>query len=76
VRASNGDVLRCHRHHDGLRALRDRRAELEPDQGFITSRNRYVDRREALQLQLAAGIESVAPGGGYRPPELYSEDLY
>jgi hypothetical protein len=44
------------------------------DQGFITSRNRYVDREEGLRLQLAAGIESVAPGG-YRG-QLFSEDLY
>jgi hypothetical protein len=44
------------------------------DQGFITSANRYVDRKEGMRLQLAAGIESVAKGG-YRG-QLYSEDLY
>jgi hypothetical protein len=45
------------------------------DQGFITSRNRYVDRQEGMRLQLAAGIESVAKGG-YRGETLFSEDLY
>lgn len=77
VLANDGSVFRCHRHHDGLRALHDRGLDHDGlrGQGFVTSRNRFVDRREALQLQLAAGIESVAPGG-YRPPELYSEDLY
>lgn len=78
VRANDGDVFRCHRHHDGLRALRDRGLEPAPRaqaQGFITSRNRYVDRGEALRLQLAAGIASHDPNG-YRPPDLYSEDLY
>lgn len=46
------------------------------DQGFITSRNRYVDRQEGMRLQLAAGIESKsADGRGYRGTTLFSEDL-
>lgn len=45
------------------------------DQGFITSRGRYVDREEGYKLQIAAGIASVAEGG-YRGEVLYSEDLY
>jgi hypothetical protein len=45
------------------------------DQGFITSRNRYVGREEALRLQLAAGIKSACPSG-YRARDLFSEDLY
>lgn len=44
-------------------------------QGFITSRRRFVDRKEALRLQRAAGVESVAEGG-YRGDILFSEDLY
>lgn len=78
VLSDDGQVLRCHRHHDGLRALADRElapAEHERAQGFVTSRNRYVDRTEAMQLQLDAGIESAAPGG-YRGETLFSEDLY
>jgi hypothetical protein len=45
------------------------------NQGFITSRNRFVNRSEARELQEAAGIASVAPGG-YRGDLLFSEDLY
>jgi hypothetical protein len=45
------------------------------DQGFITSRNRFVSRSEAMKLQLDAGIPSVVKGG-YRGTVLYSEDLY
>lgn len=44
-------------------------------QGFVTSRNRYVDRKEAMRIQKEAGVESLDPGG-YRGDELYSEDLY
>lgn len=77
VLANGGRIFRCHRHHDGLRALSDggiEMAEHDRAQGFITSRGRYVGRREALELQRAAGIPSVAPGG-YRG-QLFSEDLY
>ncbi len=78
VAASNGLVIHCHRHRDGFAAihmmgLTPRTAS--PAQGFVTSRRRFVSRAEAWELQVAAGIESIAPGG-YRGTELYSEDLY
>jgi hypothetical protein len=44
------------------------------NQGFITSKNRFVTREEGLKLQIEAGIESK--GGGYRADRLFSEDLY
>jgi len=78
VLAADGRVFRCHRHHDGLRVLEAAGVAYgahEQEQGFVTSRNRYVDRYEALRIQRAAGIESVAPGG-YRGKQLFSEDLY
>ena len=45
--------------------------------GFLTNKNRFVDRDEGLELQLAAGIPSAAKGHGddYRGM-LFSEDLY
>lgn len=49
--------------------------ETNEQQGFITSRNRYVLREEARSLQEAAGLPSVDPGG-YRYNILFSEDLY
>ena len=50
-------------------------SDLPNDEGFITSRNRYVTRAEGLKLQLEAGIKSVDPEG-YKVSQLYSEDLY
>lgn len=76
VRLMDGLVVRGHRHHDCLRAAGEmKRIPLGAAQGFITSRGRFVDRREAMQLQLAAGIVS-ADEGGYRGDGLFSEDLY
>ena len=77
-KAKNGKVYRGHRHVHCLDAMDD--ADTEPltkgdmGQGFITSLNRFVDRKEGYELQIAASIESV--GGGYRGKRLFSEDLY
>lgn len=73
----DGRIIRCHRHNHGIAVLAELKVKLRPDhdaQGFITSKNRYVNRKEGLQLQLAAGIPS-ADIGGYGK-ELFSEDLY
>jgi hypothetical protein len=79
VVASDGQIVRCERHADGFRALQDRSLELrknDPDaQGFITSKGRYVGRKEGRELQDAAGIASVDPRG-YMLDTLMSEDLY
>ena len=88
IRLPCGYVVRGHRHSDCIRTAAERtdwRHELgiEPapwgpgmaeDQGFVTSRGRYVDRTEGLRLQVDAGIASIAEGG-YRCV-LFSEDLY
>jgi hypothetical protein len=50
-------------------------ATMSHDQGFMTSKNRFVNREEGLRLQLAAGIPSACPSG-YREAYLFSEDLY
>jgi hypothetical protein len=78
----DGYIIRGHRHHNCLQTAVERQRATEPYsrpitpvQGFITSRNRFVDRKEGLRLQLAAGIESVSPDG-YRGDILFSEDLY
>lgn len=44
------------------------------DQGFITTLNRYVDRKEGLQIALAAN--QVLDINEIRGTNLYSEDLY
>lgn len=79
----DGYIVRGHRHHDCIRTARSipRYGNIKglPDekQGFITSKNRFVDRREGLNLQKKAGIPSAAIkyGDDYRS-KLYSEDLY
>lgn len=45
--------------------------------GFMTTRGRFVDRREAFLLMQRAGIASACPSG-YRTGlgDLFSEDLY
>lgn len=72
VRASNGKVVKGHRHNDAIRALQamdgyqgeQSRGE---DQGFVTSNNRFVNRREAYRLLFPDRAE---------PDELRSDDLY
>lgn len=77
----DGYIVRGHRHHHAIRAMKEipryqnDKAPFGDDQGFVTSRGRYVNRKEALVLQRMAGISSVAPSG-YRGSELYSEDVY
>ena len=74
----SGEIFRGNRHCNCLATIAwagrtpSKKAD---DSGFITSRNRFVTRREGYLLQRAAGIESADPGG-YRGEELYSEDLY
>lgn len=81
----HGDCIRAAREFIEYRAAAQdaeyvemaERKDIYGDQGFITSRNRYVDRQEGMRLQLAAGIESKsADGRGYRGTTLFSEDLY
>lgn len=80
VLATDGTVIRGHRHADALNKLRgmpnkEYRYGNGDTQGFVTSMNRYVTREEGYKLQIDAGILSADPGG-YRYSELYSEDLY
>lgn len=73
-----GLIIRGHRHDDCFRNMRTRRVDSEPiTQGFITSRNRFVDREEAMRLQRAAGAKSVySDDGELHGDVLFSEDLY
>ena len=79
VIGEGGEIIRCQRHADGIRALDARFLRMkknDPDaQGFITSSGRYVGRKEGRKLQDAAGIPSVDPSG-YMLDTLTSEDLY
>lgn len=71
----HGFVL-CGRRHHSIIELGNKLAGLtlkqEDTQGFLTSQDRFVDRREAFQIAFKAKqIE-----GGKLSGELYSEDLY
>ena len=79
-------VWRGHRHGNCMQAMRDElsfiynrkqmmKLHLFKNQGFVTSKNRYVSREEGRKLQEKAGIKS-ADKDGYRYKTLFSEDLY
>lgn len=78
VKTKEGEIIRCHRHHDGIAAIKWRDKELmesDDGQGFITSKNRFVTRQEGFRLQKEAEILSVDPEG-FHGQILFSEDLY
>ncbi len=60
----------------GYEMSRKQLAKLSVEQGFLTTRGRFVARAEARSLQEAAGIPSTCEGGYRKDGWLYSEDLY
>lgn len=73
-------IIRGHRHADCLanrwgRPDKDDWKEIE--QGFMTTKNRFVNRVDGLQIQKEAGIPCFGQEDGKYPyKDLYSEDLY
>jgi hypothetical protein len=72
VRASNGKIVRGRQHNDAIRALQSMHGYEDEnpngdDQGFVTSTERFVNRKEAYRLHFPDFIE---------PGELHSDDLY
>ena len=82
IRMNDGYIVRGHRHADVIRTASQipRYKNDRPfgsNQGFVTSKGRYVDRIEGAKIQKLAGIKSKMPEGQeYLHGELYSEDLY
>lgn len=81
IKTPTGFIIRGHRHCDAIRTASEIKAltkiEIQrAEQGFVTSENRFVDRKEGCLLQIEAGIESVDKSHPYFHGELYSEDLY
>lgn len=82
IKMNDGYVVRGHRHANAIRTAQQipRYKDERPfgeNQGFVTSRNRYVSRIEGAKIQKLAGIKSKMPEGQeYLHGELYSEDLY
>ena len=77
VRTPAGLVIRGHRHCDALRTLAGIPHEncRDAEQGFVTSRGRFVSRADGRMLQTEAGVPS-ARACGYHAALLFSEDLY
>jgi len=78
IKTSDGTIARGHRHNHCFQVLRDMGFDFnksDGEQGFITSKNRFVSREEGRKLQDEAGIKSVSPEG-YVANTLFSEDLY
>jgi hypothetical protein len=75
-------VARPGRHHDVIRSMAD--AGFGPEamshQGFVTDAGRFVDRREAMQIAVAADqlipLEQDGVPMKRTSPVLYSEDVW
>jgi hypothetical protein len=86
VAATDGTIVRGHRHHDAIRTLSQIPGKTYSygkgdTQGFVTSKGRYVTRKKGYEIQRAAGVKSRLQGSehaseAYLNGELYSEDLY
>ena len=81
VRMPEGEIIRGRRHDNCIRlavGLGYNRLEIaNMTQGFLTNTNRFVDRKEGMQIQKASGFPSkYTPDGKYHADELFSEDLY
>lgn len=82
IKMKDGYIILGHRHSDAINTMKGIPKYKEDwafgeNQGFVTSKNRYVDRLEGAKIQKAAGIKSKMPAdGAYLHGELYSEDLY
>lgn len=79
IKMNDGAIFLGHRHHNcisivaGIERYKGERVTQEM-QGFISSENKFVNRVEALEIQLAANISSIRLSGYGN--KLYSEDLY
>ncbi|WP_228403197.1 hypothetical protein [Pasteurella canis] len=60
--------------HETLGMIDDYYTEHEVQQGFITNKGRFVDRKEALEI--AKQNNQIKFSLDYEPNELYSEMLY
>lgn len=78
-----GKIYYGHRHNHCIDASngelswtlnRQEISKIKRTQGYITNKNRFVDRKEALQIALANN--QVIDIKQIRGNELYSEDLY
>lgn len=73
IQDSNNRIFRGHRHHDAIHAMSTRPGKGQVvKEGFMTSHNRFVERKEAMEIQIKAGLQPESERG----IDLFSEDLY
>ena len=79
------DIEIGYRHHDILHKFQGEVSNKSKDQGFYTSKGRFVDREEAAYIALLAGqidiekcfsVKYVVGSAIRTLKPLYSEDLY
>lgn len=83
IQLPDGTTLAGRRHHNCLSMINytfGGKCPFAKDtwkQGFMTTKGRFVDRREAFRMRMEAELPSACPSG-YRIHlgELFSEDLY
>ena len=81
---TEGIVLLGHRHGDiiknlgnllGLRSVENGENSVgEYEQGFLTNKNRFVDRKEGAEIAINAN--QIKDLERFNPNQLFSEDLY
>lgn len=83
IQFPDGTIIAGHRHHNCISMINHTFGGKPPherdtwEQGFMTTKGRFVDRRKAFMMMISNDIPSAsADGKGYRGTELYSEDLY
>ena len=78
----NDVIIPCHRHHNGYEILhelgvKNYRGNIE--EGFITTKNEFLNRKDAFNHAIECGQLSAVTRQYKREKfetELYSEDLY
>lgn len=79
IRFADGRIVRGHRHDACFKYASGWTPAVDWDghvQGFIDARNQFVDRKEAMRIQIAAGIPSHDGGRMEDGLVLFSEDVY
>lgn len=86
----NNDICNIeigYRHHDIIRRFHGEVSRYPEDQGFYTSKGRFVGRKEAMVIAMSAGqvrntyygrkpLMEAYNDGDLLVKDLYSEDLY
>ena len=76
IKLKDNRIIGGYRHCDCLINLANKTESIGRIEGFLTSKGRFVDRKEAYKIQHSAKINSFCIDGYSKIKELFSEDLY